>query len=685
MSKIPPQQEFPFGGADKIPAPPQFKPIPAANDSSLPPQQMQHDVVTKGHGPLRKLMDYNFIQYASYVICDRAIPTMEDGLKPVQRRILHSLFEKDDGRFIKVANVVGHCMQYHPHGDASIADALVTLANKEYLIERQGNFGNILTGDRAAASRYIECRLTELARKEIFNNDLTTFVPSYDGRNQEPVLLPCKLPLLLMLGAEGIAVGLSTKILPYNFNELIEAQIAILQKKPFKIYPDFQQGGLIDVSEYDNGLGKVKIRALIEEKKGQSRLIVKELPFGVTTESLISSVEDAINKNKVPVRAINDFTSEHVELELVLSPGTDRDKALSALFAFTNCEVSITSRVIVIRKNKPVEATITEILHDNTEQLLDILKRELELKRNNLLDEFHNKTLVQIFIENRIYKKIEKCKSYEGVLAAVKEGLEPFRNQLRRDIINDDIEMLLGVRIRRISLFDINKNKKDIEDILTNISEVEKNLGTLKKYAVNYLKSLLAKYGSLYPRHTKISAFENIEVKELTAEELEIKCDKQNGYIGYNVDGAPLFRCSSLDKLVIVSQDGSYRVIPPPDKFFVDKMMYCEIYDRDKVMTAVYKHKDFLYMKRFTFGGTIMNKEYSLAIEGSKVLVFKDDDPAEIYVKYKPAKGQRKHKELFKPKEMPVKGVKARGNQMTFKAIAAISVGKPSWWDSEPE
>ncbi len=670
MPDIPPQQEFP---------------LEDAANGALPPQQLEpsQDVVRSqhGHGPLKKLMDYNFIQYASYVICDRAIPSIEDGLKPVQRRILHSLHDRDDGRFIKVANIVGHTMQYHPHGDASIADALVNLANKEYLIERQGNFGNIFTGDRAAAARYIECRLTDMARNEVFNKDLTEFVPSYDGRNQEPVTLPCKLPLLLMLGADGIAVGLSTKILPHNFVELIKAQISILQKKKFTLMPDFLQGGTIDVSEYNKGNGKVKVRAHIEENKKTSRLIVKELPYGVTTESLTNSIEDAVKKKKVPVRTINDYTSEKVEIELVLTPGTDKSKALEALYAFTNCEVSISTRLIVIKNGKPAVLTVDEVIQENTAQVMDILKRELELKRKNLLNELHNKTLVQIFIENRIYKKIEKCKTADGVKKAVRSGLDPFKDKLRRAVTDDDIEMLLAVRIRRISLFDINKNKRDIDDILTNIKEVEKHLSDLNTYAIDYLKGLIGKYGANYPRHTKLSAIEDIEVKELTAEEVEIKYDKETGYIGHDVDGTHMLHCSSLDKLIIVSGNGTYRMVPPPDKLFVDKMMYCSVFDRDKVMTSIYTHKESTYMKRFTFGGMIMNKDYKLAAEGAKVLVFKDDDPEEIYVKYKPAKGQRKHKELFKPKEMAVKGVKARGNQMTFKAISKLSIGKPAWWD----
>ena len=429
-------------------------------DGKEPPD---HLPVYERHGPLTDLIDYNFLRYASYVICERAIPNLADGLKPVQRRIMHALKEKDDGRFIKVANIVGHTMQYHPHGDASIGDALVTLTNKAYLIEGQGNFGNIFTGDRAAAARYIECRLTDLAREELFNKDLTEFIPSYDGRNREPVTLPSKLPLLLMLGAEGIAVGLSTSILPHNFIELLEAQIELIQEKKkspidIDVLPDFATGGIMDVSEYAKGVGKIKVRARIE-KKGANTLLIKALPCGQTTESIIASIEDAVKWKKVPVRSIDDFTAECVEINLTLSQGATQDKAIHALYAFTKCETSLSSRIIVIHKQRPVEMNTEEVLRANTAQLLDLLKRELELKRHTLLEAVHAKTLIQIFIENRLYKCIEKCKTYQAVTQAVFKSLERYRPKLTRDVTQEDIEMLLAVRIKRISQFDINKNR----------------------------------------------------------------------------------------------------------------------------------------------------------------------------------------------------------------------------------
>ena len=654
------------------------------------PPPVDHEPLEKEHGPLRQLIDYNFLQYASYVICNRAIPNVADGLKPVQRRIMHSLFEKDDGRFVKVANIVGHTMQYHPHGDASINDALVSLANRGgYLIEGQGNFGNIFTGDRAAAGRYIECRLTPLAREELFNKELTRTIPSYDGRNKEPVTLPCKLPLLLMLGAKGIAVGLSTEILTYNFIELLNEQIAILREKkrtPYRVkaFPDFQTGGLMDVSDYENGLGKVKVRAKIEERKG--RLIITELPSGQTTESLTSSIEDAVRKKKVSIRVINDYTAERVEIELVLSQGAKIEQVEKALYAFTNCETSLSSRIVIIRDNRPVEMTVDEILHFNTHQLVFVLEAELNLKRDKLLDSFHSKTLVQLFVENRIYKKIEQCKTSEAVRTAIDRGLDPFKKQLKRPVIPEDIDMLLGVPIKRISLFDINKNKADLEKILEELLDVEKNLKGLNGYAIRYLKNLIKKYKDRYPRRTKVETFKEIEVRELTASELDIKHDEEGQFIGFNVRGDSLLHCSSLDKLMFIWGDGRYQMVPPPDKKFVDKNLKdCSIFDRDREMTCVYTHQKATYIKRFKFGGTIMNRDYQLTPEKSKILLLQEGCPEELYLRYRPAKNQRIHQQFFHTKDLVVKGAKAKGNRLTTKSIQYIDTKPGRWWRTDEE
>lgn len=650
------------------------------------PGRYKFDPLHAEHGPLNEMIRTNFLEYATYVICDRAIPALEDGLKPVQRRIMHSLKEKDDGRFIKVANIVGHTMQYHPHGDASIADALVTLTNKRYLIEGQGNYGNIYTGDRAAASRYIECRLTELARKELFNKELTEWIASYDGRNQEPVSLPCKLPLMLMLGADGIAVGLSTSILPHNFIELLEAQIEILREKvrtpvELNLLPDFQTGGLMDVSEYNKGNGKVKLRAKIEPRNN-NRVVITEVPHGTTTETLTSSIEDAVKKKKVPVRAIHDFTAEKVEIELTLTTAASQEKAIQALYAFTKCETSVSSRLICLRESRPVEMTIDEVLRFNTRQLLKILEGELELRKAKLLDDFHSKTLVQIFVENRIYQKIEQCKTFEAVVAAIYLGLEPFKDKLRRAIVDDDIEMLLRVRIKRISLFDIEKNRKDIEEILAELAEVEKNLKGLNGYTIRYIKRLIKEYKDQYPRCTQAACFKEADVRELTSTELQIKQD-ENGYIGTNVKGETILECSSLDRLLVIWANGQYKVMPPPEKLFVDENLErCEIFNREKQFTAVYTDSRITYIKRFKIGGAIMNREYFMtAGEKSKLLILAEGTPEAIYVKYRSAKGQRIHQQRFCPSDIAQKGVKSRGNRMTTKSIKYIGTEPGRWWD----
>ncbi len=660
--------------------PPDAEPLFPQAEGPVP----KSNVPPNSRGPLSRLMDFNFIQFASYTICSRAIPTIEDGLKPVQRRILHSLWELDDGRFIKVANVVGNTMKYHPHGDASIGDALVNLVNKRYLIEGQGNYGNIHTGDSAAAPRYIECRLTELARHEVFNPKTTQYIASYDGRNQEPVLLPSKIPLLLMLGAEGIAVGLSTTILPHNFIELLEAQIAIIQKKPFQVLPDFYTGGVMDVSDYRDGLGRIKLRSHIEHR-GNNRLVIRDLPFGQTTESLIKTIEDAIKKKKIPVRQINDFTAEHVEIEIVLTVGAAQDAAVKALYAFTACESAVTSRMVVLHGGRPRETTVSEVLRLNTQQLLDLLQRELEIRRNELHEDFHNRTLERIFIEERIYKRIEEMPTYEQVLQAVLSGLKPFRKELRRDITPEDVERLLQIRIRRISLFDINKNREDIANILTELADVEGNLKSLKAHAVKYLKALIKQYKAQFPRLTAVATFGQIELRELTARELTLKIDRENGYIGTEIKtGEPLFECSSLDKIMLVWNDGRYRMMPPPDKFFIDQnMIYCAIFDRDREMTCVYTepHFDISYIKRFTFGGAIQNKDYRLAPEKGVVQLLEEGTPETIYLKYKPSKGQKIHQQVFTPSEALLKGVSAKGQRMTTKGIAKIATAKPRWWE----
>ena len=634
---------------------------------------------------LHTRVDKGFLEYASYVIRDRAIPNLADGLKPVQRRIMWALHEKDDGRFIKVANVVGHTMQYHPHGDASIGDALVVLANKRYLIEGQGNYGNIFTGDPAAAPRYIECRLTELARTELINDEITDFIPSYDGRNKEPVSLTCKLPLTLMLGTEGIAVGLSARILPHNFAELLEAQIAILKKQPFKCLPDFMTGGLMDARDYQDGKGSVKVRAKLKVKD-ESTVVIKEIPPTTTTDSLIASIEDAAQKGKLKVKSINDFTAENVEIEIRCPAGVDAEKMVDALYAFTDCEVAITSRIIVIKNNRPVELTVSEVLRENTEQLVAILKRELDLREKQLIDELHYRTLERIFIEERIYKLIEKCKTNEAVIAAVYEGFVPFKKQLVREIVDADVEKLLQVRIRRISLFDINKHREEMEKTKAELDEIRKNLKSLTKYVIGHLEGLLEKYGKQYPRLTTKSArHEEVDVKAVAFKAFKVSYDRETGYIGYKVSGEEFkLECTKFDKLLLVFKDGTYKVCELPEKMFVGPdLVYCGLPDREKVFTCAYTDRNASYLKRFTFGGTIMNKAYFCIPEKSRILYFAPETPKTLYVRYKPAPHQKISQQTCDPSQVEVKNPRTLGRQLSIKDISSVTSEPTRGWDEK--
>lgn len=681
------------------PRPGQGAGVDSEQDAAQPPKPGVAMTVSRGltgSGPMRDLYDFNFRQYSAYVICSRAIPSVEDGLKPVQRRIMHSLWEKDDGKYTKVANIVGHAMQYHPHGDASIGDAIVVLANKlwgegrGYLIDGQGNYGSLYTGMPHAATRYIECRLTDLARKEVFNRKTTDFVPNYDGRKEEPVYLPAKIPLLLMLGADGIAVGLSTAILPHNFVELLEAEVNLIQKKPFKLFPDFQLGGVMDVTEYQDGMGKVKVRAVIEEAD-KNKLVITQLPWGETTDSISESIEDAIKKKKVKVRKIHDLTSSDVRIELELQAGENPSKVKTALYAFTNCEKSIASRPIVLDGGRPRTMTITQILQKNVDRLMFLTKREQEIRLDELDTLFHARTLDRIFVEERIYKRIESEKTYEGVQKAVMDGFKPFRAELRHDVTTEDVERLLKIPIRRISQFDIDKNRDEIANILHEEESVKDNLAHLRAFTVKYLKGLISQYRKKYPRCTQIAegAFQQADVRKLTASELTVRIDRENHYIGTDVRGGDeLFKCSSLDEILCVWKDGRFKKIQPPDKFFVDKdilaiFLFQQEKDRDKEFSCAYEEPlyGFAYVKRFTFGGLIRNKEYRLAPPKSKVLYFSPGCPERLYVKFKPAKGQKIHQQMFDPKEIAVRGSSARGIQMTTKPIARCSSTKGSWWD----
>jgi topoisomerase-4 subunit A len=634
--------------------------------------------------PLHRRVDRGFLDYASYVIRDRAIPNLADGLKPVQRRILWALHTMDDGRFMKVANVTGETMKYHPHGNASIDDALVVLANKRYLIEGQGNYGNIFTGDPPAAPRYIECRLTELARNEIFNDEITDFVPSYDGRNKEPIVLPSKLPLLLMLGTEGIAVGMSARILPHNFPELLEAQIAILKKQPFKCLPDFQTGGLMDARGYKDGTGEIKVRAKIKIKD-ESTVLITQIPPTTTTESLMGSIEDASRKGKIKVKSVDDFTAEDVEIQVKAPSGVSTEKLVDALYAFTDCEVTIASRITVIKDNRPVEMTVSDVLRANTDQLVETLKRELELKEKKLLDELHFRTLERIFIEERIYKKIEQCKTNEAVVAAVYDGFKPFKKELIRDLTDPDVDRLLQVRIRRISLFDINKHREEIEKTKGDLNETRKNLKNLTKYVISHLEALLAKYGPLYPRLTKSSRYDEVDAKEVAFKAFKVAYDRESGYVGHKVSGQEFqVECTKFDKILLVFKDGHYQVVELPEKQFVGPdLVFAGLPDRERIFTCAYTNREATYLKRFKFGGTIMNKIYHCIPPKSKVLFFEPETPPELYIKYKPAAYQKINQQTCNPAEIEIKGPKTRGRQISIKDVSSITSKPTRGWDPE--
>ncbi len=621
---------------------------------------------------LKRLMDENFIEYASYVIKERAIPDVDDGLKPVQRRILWSMFRMHDGKFHKVANVIGHTMQYHPHGDASIGGALVVLANKEYFIEKQGNFGNIFTGDEASAARYIECRLSPLGSEVLYNNDITEFIDSYDGRNKEPVVLPVKIPSLLMIGCEGIAVGMSTKIMPHNFNELLNAQIACIKKEPFAVYPDFLQGGMMDVSEYDEGNGKVIVRAKIDIVG--RKLVIREIPATTTTESLISSIERAEEKGKIKIAQINDYTAEDVEIEITPTRGYDPQKALQALYAYTDCSVSISVNMMVIKENQPTQMTVPEVIRRNTDKLLEYLKRELEIELAKLEDLFHNKTLAQIFIENRIYKRIEECDSNELVFKEIYKGLEPFRDMLKRDVVDEDIERLLAIPIRRISLFDINKNRKDIEAILEDIKRVKKNLKHLKEFAINYLEDLLKKYGHLYPRRTIIDEFDQIDRRAAALNNIKVGWDRKNCYIGTGVKSDDMVTCNEFDHLFCLERSGKYKVINIPDKMFIGRLYDFRKYDKDLEFGVIYSDRKSgkSYIKRCRVDKFITDRDYNICPDGCRLELFTPRTDAIYQLTFDTRFKDKKTREI-NLMEYPERSARARGVLLDAKKLMKVT------------
>jgi len=624
------------------------------------------------------LMGQNFIEYASYVIIDRAIPDVRDGLKPVQRRILATLSKMDDGKFHKVANVIGDTMKLHPHGDASIGDALVVLANKDYFIEKQGNFGNPVTGHSSAAARYIECRLTDLAKETLFRKALTEFRPSYDGRNEEPVVLPAKLPVLLLLGAEGIAVGMSTRILPYNFCELLQAQIRILKNEPIEIHPDFPTGGIVDVTEYDDGFGKVKVRARVE-KRDDKTVVIRQIAFGTTTESLIASIESAAQKGKVKIGAINDFTTDQVEIEIELSRGIYADEVIPQLYAHTDCEVSLTSNMVMIKDRRPVEMSVSEVLCYLTDQLRELIKAELQHELEQLGDRKHWLDLERIFIENRIYKRIEKAKTAKTVVSAVRKGLEPFLKQLDREVTDDDIDGLLKIPIRRISQYDIDKNRQDLETTVEAIKSVRAKLRKLTPTTIAYLEHLLETYGDRYPRRSEIASFEAVNVRAVARQNIRVAYDPETGFFGSDVKGSKYqFTVSEYDRILIVSRDGSFRIIGPEDKILIpDPVIHAEVFDQENgaAFTVVYRDKDRIaWGKKIHIRAFIRDREYELikGKEGRVDYLIPGNCNDIIHVDYVPMKRQRVHEAEFDLSILEPTGVTARGRRLAPKPVSKL-------------
>lgn len=604
----------------------------------------------------------NYLEYASYVIKDRAIPHLDDGLKPVQRRILHSLFEIDDGNFHKVANVVGNTMKFHPHGDASIYSALIVLANKDLLIERQGNFGNIYTGDMASAARYIECRLSALARDVLFNSEITEFNESYDGRNREPVILPAKIPVLLTQGAEGIAVGMATRILPHNLIELLEAQVAYMKDIEVTVFPDFPTGGLVDVSGYDDGNGTVLIRARIDASDPK-RIVIREIPYGSTTETLIASIEDAARKNKVKVASIHDFTAEKVEIEVKLQRGVYAEEVVDALYAFTDCEVSVSANLTVIDADRPRVVSVTEVLERGVDRLVDILKAELRVEQGHLERRLHARTLERIFIENRIYKEIEAQETSDGVVQSVFDGLAPHQSEIKREVTPEDVDTLLKIPIRRISLYDINRAKKEMTGIRRRLKEIARDLAAIVPYAIGFLENLIEKHRQDFPRRTAVVSINKTDVREAARRDLRFAYDKATGYLGYEVAGAEILRVSNYDRVLVIRQDGTYSVVDAPDKLFVGKgMLYCGLVDKDVVFTVLYRDaKGLPYIKRSHIDRFILNRAYGLVPDGCKLLKLTTETDRKISLDYKPKARLRVLHEEFDISDYPVRGVKAGG------------------------
>jgi len=628
-----------------------------------------------------------FLDYASYVILERAVPAIYDGLKPVQRRILHSMKDLDDGRYNKVANIVGHTMQYHPHGDASIADAMVQVGQKELLIDTQGNWGNILTGDRAAASRYIEARLSKFALEVVFSPKVTDWQLSYDGRKKEPVHLPVKFPLLLVQGAEGIAVGLSTKILPHNFIELLNASIQHLKGKKFKLYPDFQTGGIIDVQAYNDGNrgGKVRVRAKISQLD-KNTLVINEIPYGTTTSGLIDNILKANEKGKIKIKKIEDNTAASVEIIIHLPSGISPDKTIDALYAFTDCESSISPLGCVIIDNKPHFIGVSEMLILSTDHTVTLLKKELEVQLQELENQWHYASLERIFIENRIYRDIEEENTWEGVLEAIRKGLEPHITSLKRPVIEEDLVRLTEIKIKRISKFDIDKAQQKIEALEGEIAEVKNHLAHLVDYAINYFKHLIKTYGKEKERKSEIRIFDDVDARKVVVRNQKLYLNRAEGFIGTSLKKDEyLCDCSDIDDIIVFTREGKMQVVRVDSKVFVGKeIIHAAIFKKNDARTIynmIYKdgNKGSSFIKRFAVKGITREKVYDMTqgTAGSSVLYFTANPNGEAEVVTILLRNTGKVKKLkwdLDFADLQIKGRGVRGNTVTKYNILRVEL-----------
>ena len=685
------KKKVPKGGTVKKATKKTVKKSPRSNtkkpNKSKRPKPKDRDPEKAGVIHIDDMYSSWFIDYASYVILERAVPSLNDGLKPVQRRILHSLKEKDDGRYNKVANVVGHTMQYHPHGDASIADALVAMGQKDLLIDTQGNWGNILTGDKAAATRYIEARLSKFALAVAFNSKTTNWAASYDGRNQEPVNLPFKFPLLLAHGAEGIAVGLACKILPHNFNELIDGCIDVLRKKRTKLMPDFPTGGIMDASEYNGGLrgGKVRVRARIEKTKNKRLLKITEIPFGTTAGGLMDNIVSANEKGKIKISKIEDITAEKVEINVHLPVGLDPDTAIEALFAFTDCEVTISPNSCVIEEDKPRFYTVDDLLKKSSLRTRDLLKWELEIKLGELEDKWHHSSLERIFIENKIYRRIEECTTWESVIEEIWKGLKPYLKKLRRKVVEEDVVKLTEIKIKRISKYDSFKADELIKGIEDKIKEVKRDISQITRYTIRYYKELKEKFGKGRERKTEVSSFSKVIAKNVAVATETIYLNSKTGFAGWGLksSGVSVDRCSRMDDLIVFGREGTMQVSKVAEKTYVGKNpAHVAIFKKDepKYYCMIYRdgRDGATLVKRFTVQGVTREKMYDLTKgnNGTRVLFFSahesDKETPVVNVVLKPAPRLRLKEFEVNFADVSIKGRASKGNILTKNKVDKV-------------